>query len=109
MLEELLVIFERTVRDNKRVKADFNKSLKKKFMEKADKYSFLDPFAAEFEYSNQKISYRGTAKDEVLAKGIIESIKELANELNTVDQLYEYLVPWTEKYSQKLKGFGVEL
>lgn len=108
MLEELLVIFEKTVRNNKRVRADFNKSLKKKFMEKADKYSFLDPFAAEFEYSNQKISYRGTAKDEVLAKGIIESIKELANELNTMDQFYEYLAPWTEKYSNKIKGFGFE-
>ena len=30
-------------------------------MEKAEEYAFLDPFAAEFEYSARKIKYSGQA------------------------------------------------
>ena len=48
MIEELLVIFEKTVSATKKMKADFNKILKKKFVENAEQYAFLDPFAAEF-------------------------------------------------------------
>jgi len=109
MLEELMNIFENIFKDNKKIKSEFNKSLKMKFMEKADKYPFLDPFAAEFEYVNQKISYTGDTEEEELIKGIIESLRELADELDIMDQFYEYLAPWIEKYSKKIKEFRVEL
>ena len=45
MLEELMVIFETAVLSQKRMKTDFNKLLKKKFVENAEKYAFMDPFA----------------------------------------------------------------
>jgi len=35
----------------------------------------------EFEYANQSISFRGDAIDEELVLGVIESVKELAEEL----------------------------
>ena len=86
-LEELLALLERGVTSNKKIKAPFSKLLKKKFLEKANKYPFLDPFAAEFEYSDQEITYVGGASDTALAKGVIESVKELAEELGILPEL----------------------
>ena len=86
-LEELLALLERAISSNKKIKAPFSKLLKKKFLEKANKYPFLDPFAAEFEYSDQEISYVGGASDTDLAKGVIESVKELAEELGVLPEL----------------------
>lgn len=109
MLEELMVIFEGVITANKRIKAGFNTLLRKKFIEKVDKYHFLDPFAGEFQYSDHKIFFNGDAKDEQLAKGITESIKELAKELGILDQLIEELAPWTEQYSDRIRKFGIDL
>ena len=48
MLEELMGIFERVVRSNKKIRQDFGTLLKRKFVQKAEEYPFLDPFTAEF-------------------------------------------------------------
>lgn len=106
-LEELLGIFERTLASNKEIKINFDTLLKKKFMEKADKYTFLDPFAAEFEYSARKISYAGDASDEDLISGVIEAVKELADELGILPQLRSELAPWSQKYANELARFGI--
>ena len=45
-LEELMVIFERTVMTQKNRNDDFATLLNRKLVEKADRYPFLDPFAA---------------------------------------------------------------
>ena len=86
-LEELLALLERAISSNKKIKARFGKLLKKKFLEKANKYPFLDPFAAQFEYSDQEITYTGNASDTDLAKGVIESVKELAEEMEVLPEL----------------------
>ncbi len=52
MLEEWLVLFEKIVMTNKKIKGRFDTLLKNKLMEKADKYIFLNPFSGEFEYTN---------------------------------------------------------
>ncbi len=109
MLEQLLVIFENTVAVRKKRKADFTKLLKKKFVENAEKYSFLDPFAGEFDYANQEIDFSGAASDKELTEGVINSIRELAQELGILPELLETSAEWSDKYDLQLKTFGVKL
>ena len=109
LLEELLRTLEKVVTSHKKVKADFDTLLKKKFLEKVDKYPFLDPFAAELAYSNHKLSYVGLAGDKELARGLMESIMELAGQLGIMPQLKERLGPWSEKYAREMAGLGISL
>ena len=68
------------------MKADFSKILKKKFVENAEQYAFLDPFAAEFEYADQRIKFSGIATDQELIDGVTHSLTQLAQELGLVPQ-----------------------
>ena len=71
-LEEFLNTFEARVSTLSRSTPDFSSLLKKKFVEKADKYPFLDPFLAEFDFSDQKISFYGDVSQKELAEGVLE-------------------------------------
>ena len=106
-LEELLDIFERVISSRKKIRTDFNTLLKKKLLEKADKYVFLDPFAGEFKYSDRKITFSGDASDEALVNALIESVEDLAGELRILPMLADRLAPWSQKYAKELKGFGI--
>jgi hypothetical protein len=107
MLEELLVLFEKMVMTNKKIKGKFDTLLKNKFLEKADKYMFLNPFSGEFEYANRKIVFRGEATDEELLRGVTESVKELTEELDMVSSLNSRLASWTQRYEKELIKFGI--
>ncbi len=108
-LQEFLEIFERTVRGGKFLKGDFNTALKKKFVEKAEVYAFLDPFACEFEYVDRNIRYSGEASAKEVARGVTESVKELAQELGAWSRFSGEIGPWTEKYSGMLSRYGLTL
>lgn len=108
MLEELLVTFESVVSTTKKIRTDFSKLLKQKFVEKADKYSFLDPFAGELEYSRRHLAYTGDSGNKDLANGIIDSVKEMAMELGVLPRLVSELESWSDKYAQELSAFGIE-
>ena len=107
MVEELLRIFENTVSTNKKLKGDFSKLLKKKFVENAEKYAFLDPFAGEFDYSGRKVSFSGTTGDQELVRGVMESVTDLARELELMPELIGRLPAWSETYARKLKKFNI--
>ncbi len=109
MVEEFLRVFENTVSANKKLKGDFSKLLKKKFVENAEKYAFLDPFAGEFDYSNRKISFSGTTGDHELLSGVMESVSELARELGLMSGLVAGLSVWSETYARELKKFDITL
>ena len=109
MLEELMIIFENSVASRKRMKADFTKLLKKKFVENADKYAFLDPFAGEFDYTNRTIDFSGAASDRELIDGVVNSIRELAQELGILQQLKGASVEWSDKYASQLANFSIKL
>ena len=109
MLEELMVIFENSVISRKKMKTDFTKLLKKKFVENAEKYAFLDPFAGEFDYANRKIEFSGAASDKELIDGIINSIRELAQELDMLPVLLEICTEWSDKYAKQLENFSAKL
>lgn len=109
MMEELLKIFEEIVSARKKMKADFNKILKKKFVENAEQYAFLDPFAAEFEYVDQRIKFSGIATDQELIDGVTHSLKQLAQDLGLVSQFLFNTEGWSEKYSEQIQKFNVKL
>lgn len=103
IIEELLSIFEETFRANYKGKSDFRTLLRRKFVEKADNYDFLDPFAAEFHYADGHIDYSGDASTDVLARGIVECVKEIAEEIDIYYPLLKAIVPWTEKYAAEIE------
>jgi hypothetical protein len=109
MLEELLGIFETLFVSKKDKATDFNKALRKKFVEKAEKYTFLDPFAAEFEYVDRAITFCGQTTQQDLAQGVVESVTELAEELGLVPESKKYLASWTRKYEKSLSGLDIRL
>ncbi|MGD2271944.1 MAG: hypothetical protein PVI06_16190 [Desulfobacterales bacterium] len=109
MIEELLGIFETLYSSRKNKKMDFNKALRKKFVENADKYAFLDPFAAEFEYADRTVSFTGDTEEEVLAKGVVESVLELAHEHGMMSEFENYLASWIRKYDRRLSDYGIHL
>jgi len=107
MLEALLSVFERIITSNREIESNFNTLLKKKFMEKADEFIFLDPFAAEFEYADQKITFTGDAGDEELVKGLTECVREIAEGVGILSQLNDELGPWSDKYKKDLEKFHI--
>ena len=109
MLEEFMGIFESLYTSQKAKAADFNSVLRKKFVEKAEQYAFLDPFAAEFEYAGRKIHFTGEAGDEELAMAVITSIRELAQEFGIEKQFKQHLGSWSGKYKKPLKKYDIRL
>ena len=109
MIEELMSIFETVVTAKKIKKADFNSLLRKKFIEKADQFSFLDPFAAEFEYRDRKVEFNGDAGDKELLTGIVTTLVELASDLDITEEYRTCLLPWQNKYANHLKSFEIAI
>lgn len=107
MLEEFMSIFEMLYASLKNKDADFNSLLRKKFVDNADRFSFLDPFADEFDYADRKISFTGKAGDKELAQGVIMSVKEITEELALQNDFKGYLAPWLKKYARKLDQLGI--
>lgn len=101
-LEEFLTIFEKTVKSQKHIRIDFHKTLKHKFVKNAEKYAFLDPFAAEFEYRGQKITFSGRATGGELSRGVIFSVIELSEELGVRRQFSNQLSDWSERHGGRL-------
>jgi hypothetical protein len=108
MLEDFLKIFEKTVSEKKKLKIDFAKILKKKFVENAEQYAFLDPFAGEFEYSDGRLIFTGAASDKELIDGVLTSVNQLSQELGLIPQLMENSREWSEKYSKQLENFSIK-
>jgi hypothetical protein len=107
ILEELLTIFEKVVRSKAKKRFDFQKLLKQKLVEHADRYAFLDPFAGEFEYSDHQITFSGQASDQNLVVAVFAVIKEMAQELGLMPSLIENLDSWSVKYAEELAIYDI--
>ena len=107
MIEELLSIFEELVSKKSKQKADFQKLLKQKFVENAERFSFLDPFAGEFEYAEQKITLSSHVSDRDLVDGVVTAVNEMARELGLQSALIENLDAWSQKYTDELAVYDV--
>ncbi|MFW6052372.1 MAG: hypothetical protein ACOC8I_00550 [Desulfosalsimonas sp.] len=109
MLQALLTALESLVRKNRKIRSDFETLLNRKFVEKADKFDFLDPFLAEFRYSGGRISYDGKVGPEELVGAIEECTYEIAHENNLLSQLRSELDDWRRQFADEIGKFDVRL
>jgi hypothetical protein len=109
MMEALLAIFETVVRENTKRKADFHKLLKQNLVEHADRFAFLDPFAGEFEYVQQSITFSGRASDRDLVQGVCAVVKKMTHDLGLFSALLQKLELWSEEYADELLYYDVNL
>jgi Uncharacterized protein conserved in archaea (DUF2226) len=100
-LKEIIPILQETLSNTERLvdgasrNGTFIGTFKKCLIEKAEAYSFLDPFAGEFEYQDGVIRFSGEAGEKEFAKGILEC-------LSTTLMLLEKELPKNKMRSLKL-------
>jgi hypothetical protein len=109
LLATLLYVLERLVEANKKIRVPFSTLLKKKFIDKADRYSFLDPFAAEFEYTDKRVHYSGDEAPEVVIEAVTSSVSEMAHELGLHDPLVKMLDPWFKKFAEQIERYQIRI
>ena len=99
--KELILIFQETISGAERLvdgasrNGTFVATFKKSLIEKAEMFSFLDPFAGEFEYQDGVIRFSGEIGEKEFARGILEC-------LNTTLLLLEKELPKSKMLSLKL-------
>ena len=108
-LEELLVLLETLFTSGQTVKGDFNTLLKKKFLDRADEYAFLDPFAGEFQYSGRKIRFVSETKDAELAKGLLVAVAGLVRDHGLNAAFKGRLDGWLQKHRKKFLSLGISV
>jgi hypothetical protein len=109
MLQYLMLIYDKFISSNKKIREDFDTILKRKFMEKVDSFDFLDPFTGEFKYANGKIEYSGRVDDVRLATGVIECLNEIAAENEMQLWLDKSLWPLRQKYAREIEALKIKL
>jgi hypothetical protein len=108
-LEELLALLESFFTSSQTLKGDFNTLLKRKFLELADEYAFLDPFAGEFQYSGRKIRFASEAKDAELAKGLLVAVAGLVQDQGLNALLKSRIEGWLQKHRKKFLSLGISV
>jgi hypothetical protein len=109
MLSDLLTLLEQVVRSNKRIKADFETLLNKEFVDKVDRYDFLDPFAGEFRYANGKVTFTGRAAPGELARAIVACVNDMTAGLGMTAVFRKYLATWRKNYTDEIIDFNIEI
>jgi hypothetical protein len=106
-LEEVLYVLENIVSRNKKIKTDFNLILRNKFLEKAERYPFLDPFALQFEYANKSINIAKGIDQVLLLESVSESVREIADELKIRDLLRAEINTLQGSYPEEILNAGL--
>lgn len=87
--------------------ADFKTLLNRKFIEVADSFDFLDPFAGEFQYADGKAVFAGTAPDQALLDGMLATVKGLAGDLGLASKFSGEIAAWARKHAPALPHLTV--
>jgi len=107
MAQELLAALETAVAQASRRKTDFDTLLRRKFIEKADFYGFLDPFAGEFTYAGGQIRYTGNSDPAELCQAVAVCVRELTQQLGLNEAIRPELAAWRNKYAQQLETLKI--
>lgn len=107
MIEEVLSLAASVCAESKRAK-DFTSHFRKAAVELADKYSFLDPFLNEFEFSGGKLRLERKVQPQALAAGVLECIQRMMASLGLASRFREKADGWFRVNAQDLKGLGVK-
>ncbi len=109
MVESYIHILRQTLQASKRPKADFAILLRRKFVEKAELYDFLDPFTGEFEYVDGTVQYHGTVGIDVVFRAIFECLEELAAEFKVTEPFHNNRTPWANRYESVIAEWRIEI
>lgn len=115
VMQEVMGIIESVVDELSSRRGSFRNNFNKAQLEKSEDYPFLDPFAAEFEYKNKKITFSGKVPPEVFVRGIKDCIDvtldQIALEI-TKEELYEKigsaLKPTITKFGETIDDLGLK-
>jgi hypothetical protein len=107
-LQNLLAKFEEKMKSVNLNGADFEREFRKKMVDNADQFAFLDPFAGEFNYTNGNLSYDGDASDQELVQGTLTCVMELAQEKGVFDSFKQEMLQWLRKHGHGVKIKGLE-
>lgn len=91
----------------KRNPGDFKTVLNRKFMEMADRYDFLDPFAAELQYAGGKVTFTGRVPDQELLEAVTASVRSLAEELGLLPGFSDEVASWIQRHGADLSHLSV--
>lgn len=108
IIQNLLTVMEGAVKANKRIKTDFDTLLSKQFVEKVNRYDFLDPFAAEFRYSGGKVTFVGKAGPGELVTAIVHCLTDMAAGLGMTDIFRKHLAAWKKQYADLLIDINMD-
>jgi hypothetical protein len=108
-IQNVMVVYEKYFVNYKKNKDIFDTLLKKKFLEKVDKFDFLDPFTAEFKYSDGKITFTGKESEKVLAKSLVECLNEICSENKMKEWIKKHVVAIEEKYNREITELAVKI
>ncbi len=106
MLTEILLITEELFNKKAKGKNNFERSLKMKFVEKAEEYPFLDPFFNELNFSNGKLSIIMDTDKSKIVEGIVVSILELSEKIGIADGIKKEVTQITAKYTEEWDNYG---
>ncbi len=109
ILEKLFYRLKSVLAADKRAKVPFDTLLKRKFIQKADRYAFLDPFTNEFNYTDGRITFVGTADAKQLVGGVVDSVREVSTEADADGRMTRELERWIEKHAKELAQLGIRL
>ncbi|MGE5841480.1 MAG: hypothetical protein ACM335_04320 [Deltaproteobacteria bacterium] len=108
-LEEMLALVEGLCSSSPTVKADFNTLLKKRFLDLAEEYPFLDPFAGEFRYSARRIGLTSEVPDADLARGVLSAVAGLVRDQGLKDPFKSRAEVWLQKHRKRLLSLGISV
>jgi hypothetical protein len=108
-LEEMLALLDSLCTSSQTVKADFNTLLKKKFLDLADEYVFLDPFAGDVQYAERKIRLASEVSDTDLAKGLLAAVAGVVRDQGLKVPFGSRLDGWLQKHGKRLLSLGISV
>jgi hypothetical protein len=106
-LEALLNLFELAYAANGRSKPCFSVLLRKKFIQKVDRFPFLDPFVGELTYSSGKVILQGSHRPAEVAQGVVDSLLELGQELGIMGAAQLRMDDWLSKFAVEYCAVGI--
>ena len=107
-LEELLVVLETLMHRKKSTQGNFGTLLRRKLIDLAETYPFLDPFAGEFAYSNNRIHFGADASEGKIVEGLLAALNSMAEENGVQAEFRSSMDGWFQKHGKTLIKLGVK-
>lgn len=106
-LAALLDLFEMAYQTDGGSNLGFSVLLRKKFIQKSDRFPFLDPFAGELTYTAGKVSLNVPHRSAEVAQGVVDSVLELGKELGILGAARPRMNEWLSKYEDEYGALGI--